>query len=571
MKNSIDGGEAILEAFRKLEIDYILSSPGTEWAPVWEAIANQLKVGKKGPQLLDCWHETLAVDIAAGYTMATGRMQGVLLHAGSGLMQGVMGIHAAWAANLPMVVISGETITYGEQPDFDPGAQWINNLSIPGSTTRLVEPVCKYATHAGSAFTIFESIIRSGEMAQRNPQGPTYLSVTTETLMDKWTPPINDGRTVPPAPRILTAPQDINKLAEEIARAESPVVLTESAGRDVEAFEALVGFCEELALPIVEKAGSWFANFPKDNPLHQGHNFQRYWDEADLVIVIRCRVPWYPPSNRPPNAVIAVIDENPHNDAITYQSLQADMYLEGNVAQSLLDLTAVVKTKNIDAASIDARRKHLSVSHNALIEQKKAQRTKARQTTPIDPLWLCEALNEIMPDDTIYVDEVTTHTGLLRQHLNWNLPQSLFTRRGGLGQGLGLALGVKLAKPDRPVATLIGDGAFLYNPALGALGAARDFKLPTMTIIFNNKKYATMQGMHLQMYPEGTAVNTDTYHGTHINAPDFVKIAEAFDVYGEQVSEPEALAGAIKRSLNAIKNGNSAILDVTIGDHKRVR
>ncbi len=116
MKHASDGGEAIVEAFRKLEVDYILSSPGTEWAPVWEAMANQIKEGKNGPRLLDCWHETLAVDIAAGYTLATGRMQGVLLHAGSGLLQGAMGIHAAWIAGVPMVVISGETTTYGEQP-----------------------------------------------------------------------------------------------------------------------------------------------------------------------------------------------------------------------------------------------------------------------------------------------------------------------------------------------------------------------------------------------------------------------------------------------------------------------
>ena len=69
--------------------------------------------------------------------------------------------------------------------------------------------------------------------------------------------------------------------------------------------------------------------------------------------------------------------------------------------------------------------------------------------------------------------------------------------------------------------TLIGDGAFLYNPALGSLGAARDYKLPIMAVIFNNKKYAAMQGMHQKMYPDGIAAEIDVYHGTHINAPDF--------------------------------------------------
>jgi acetolactate synthase-1/2/3 large subunit len=91
MKNRFDGGEAIVEGFRKLGVDYILSSPGTEWAPVWEAMADQIHRRKEGPKLLDVWHETLAVDMATGYTLATGRIQGVLLHAGSGLLQGAMG------------------------------------------------------------------------------------------------------------------------------------------------------------------------------------------------------------------------------------------------------------------------------------------------------------------------------------------------------------------------------------------------------------------------------------------------------------------------------------------------
>ena len=132
MKNTLDGGDAILEAIRDLGVKHILSSPGTEWSSIWEAMAKQTQQGQDGPKFMDCWHETLAVDIAAGYTLATGEMQAVLLHAGSGLLQGMMGVHGALIAGVPMLVISGESTTYGEQPDFDPGRQWIDNLSIVG-------------------------------------------------------------------------------------------------------------------------------------------------------------------------------------------------------------------------------------------------------------------------------------------------------------------------------------------------------------------------------------------------------------------------------------------------------
>jgi acetolactate synthase I/II/III large subunit len=560
MKNQFDGGEAIVEAFRKLGVEYILSSPGTEWAPVWEAMANQIHRRKDGPKLLDVWHETLAVNIAAGYTMATGRMQGVLLHAGAGLLQGAMGIHGAFVTSVPMVVISGESMTYGEQPEFDPGAQWINNLSIVGGTTALVDSIVKYSSVAGSAYTLYESVIRAGELAQRQPSGPTYLSVSTETLMDAWTPPAN-ARTVPPAPRVLTAPEDIEKLAAQISKAKHPVVLTEGAGQEVDTYEALLALCEKFALPLVEKPGALFANFPKDHPLYQGTDIKPFWNEMDLAIVVRARVPWYPPSNRPPKAVIAMVDEAPHNSAMVYQSHQADMYLEGNAAQTLRDLAVTAK---LDKAAVEGRRKELSAAHDALVEKRKSAQAASRKKTPIDPVWVCAALNAVMPKDSIYIDEVTTHTATLRQHLVWNQPQSLFSRQGGLGQGLGLSLGIKLGKPERQVATLIGDGAFLYNPVLGSLGAARDYKLPILIVIFNNKKYAAMQGMHQKMYPDGVAAEIDLYHGTHITAPDFVKVAQSVGGYGEQVTDPEKLQDALKRGLEANGSGNPAIIDVIV-------
>ena len=98
-----DGGEAILEAFRNLGIDYIISSPGSEWAPVWEALARQRINETPGPRYINCWHETLAVNIAAGYTRVTGKMQAVLLHTGVGLLQGSMGIHGATLGEAPML------------------------------------------------------------------------------------------------------------------------------------------------------------------------------------------------------------------------------------------------------------------------------------------------------------------------------------------------------------------------------------------------------------------------------------------------------------------------------------
>ena len=153
MKQYCDGGEAILEAFRSLGIDNIVSSPGSEWSPMWEGLARQKVNQKPGPRYIDCWHETLAVDMAIGFTQVTGRMQAVLQHAGAGLLQGSAGMHSALLAEVPMVILSGEALTFGEDPKLDIEPQWYRSLSIVGGPHRLVEPVTKWASQAASPHT----------------------------------------------------------------------------------------------------------------------------------------------------------------------------------------------------------------------------------------------------------------------------------------------------------------------------------------------------------------------------------------------------------------------------------
>ena len=203
-----DGGEAILEAFRNLGIDYIISSPGSEWAPVWEALARQQINETPGPRYVNCWHETLAVNIASGYTRVTGKMQAVLLHAGVGLLQGSMGIQGAVLGEVPMLVCSGEATSYGENPDIDPQPQWYRSLSVVGGPDRFANAFTKWSGKATSPHTLYEQLVRAGELAQRVPQGPTFMDIPIETMIHDWTPG-NKMRTVAGAPKTRPADEDI--------------------------------------------------------------------------------------------------------------------------------------------------------------------------------------------------------------------------------------------------------------------------------------------------------------------------------------------------------------------------
>jgi acetolactate synthase-1/2/3 large subunit len=563
MKEYCDGGEAILEGFRSLGLDYIISSPGSEWSPVWEALARQKVNQKSGPAYIDCWHETLAVDMALGYTQMTGRMQGVLLHAGAGLLQGSAGMHSAMLAEVPMVILSGESLSFGEDPNLAIEPQWYRSLSIVGGPQRLVEPVTKWATQAASVHTLYEHVVRAGEFAQRTPMGPVYLNAPLEVMLQEWTPP-ETPRRVPPPPKTRAKDADIERVAELLRQARSPVILTDSAGRDPAAFAALVELAELFAIPVGGRAA--FANFPKNHPLHLGAGIQPFLKDADLVLLVGCRAPWYPPSHKPTTGTVVAIDENPLKGMMVYQSLQADHYLEGEVASSLRLLVEAATAAGIGAARHAERRAQWQREHDRLIAAERAAEAEARAKDGdrIDPLALVGALREAMPEDAIYVEETITHAGMLQQHLPWSAPQSFFRAGGGLGQGLGTALGVKLGAPKRPVVALIGDGSFLYNPVVQALGASKENGLPMLIVVFNNGQYRAMQTGHLHHYPDGVAQAADMWHGVTIDGPDYAELGKPFGLPGQKVERPAELPGAIRNAMRAVEDGKTAILNVVL-------
>ena len=562
MKNYLDGGEAILEAFRKLKIDYIMSSPGSEWSPIWEALARQKLENRAGPTFVESWHETLAVNMASGYTLITGRPQAVLVHAGVGVLQGSMGIHGALQNEVPMVIMSGESQTLGEDPDLDIEQQWYGGLSV-GGIERFVEPFAKWARAVTSPHTLYESVIRAGEMAQRVPKGPIYLNVPLEHMLHDWTPP-ETAREVPPAPLVQPRPQDVEKVAELLRNAKSPVIVTETAGRDPKAFSALQEFANLFAVPVINGRVNSYANFPTNHPLYLGVGRYKAIDDADLVLLVGARAPWYPPRRRPTRGKIVAVHDHPLKEHMVYQNLHADFYLEGDIAESLTLLSAAAKSMKLETGTVNARRQRWTREHEDYVAALRAEREKAQNGSAIDPLSLLGVLGEMMPADTIYVDETITHSPLIRQHLPQTTPQSFFRGSGGLGQGIGTALGVKLAAPERPVALLIGDGSFLYNPIIQALGASKRHDLPIMIVILNNKKYEAMRKGHIHHYPDGVSANKGLHFGVTIDGPEYEKLGSHFGFHGERVEYHAELEIALRSALTATQEGRTAILNVVV-------
>jgi len=277
-----------------------------------------------------------------------------------------MGVHGAMQNEVPMVVMSGESQTLGEDPDLDIEQQWYGGLTV-GGIERFLEPVAKWARAVTSPHTLYESVIRAGEMAQRVPKGPIYLNVALEHMLHDWTPP-TAAREVPAAPTTRAHAEDVAKVAELLLKAKHPVIVTETAGRDPKAFTALVELADVLAIPVINGRVNSYANFPTDHPLYLGVSNYKALDDADLVLLVGGRAPWYPAHRRPTTGKIVAIHEHPLKGHMVYQNLHVDTYREGDVAESLKLLAQAARARHMKTSQF-VPQASLDAAHVVLVDQ----------------------------------------------------------------------------------------------------------------------------------------------------------------------------------------------------------
>ena len=561
-----DGGEAIVTALRQLGVEYIISSPGSEWSPVWEALNRQRANGIAGPSYIQCWHEMLATSVAIGFTMVTGRMQAVLLHAATGILHGALGLRAATRAELPMLVLSGESNSLGEDPELVMEGQWYAGVSVGGSD-RLTSPLVKWSGRVHSAVTLYRSTVRAGQMASHLPKGVVHLDVPLEYMLSNWRSP-NDLDPVPSSARLTSAPADIDRLARALINASNPIIVAEHAAANPDAFGALQSLAEILAIPVIGAPGATCANFPYDHPLWMGVGAYEHLAAADILLLVGGRTPWYPPSRRVTKGRIIAIGDYPHTECLSYQNLQANEYVEGDIAVTLNAVVGRVREIGFSQEIVSQRSAMWSQAHEELNARLQTERYSALSDSSLNILSICEIIRSLAAPNTVYVEETVTHSVALRQNLPLNEAQSFFRLHAGsgLGQGLGVSLGIKLAKRNQPVVFFVGDGSFLYNPITQAFGLSRDYGLPILIIVLNNGSYASMGGGHRLYYPNGVKTNSETQFGVSINPPAFEELGRQFGYYGAAASTPQEMTLAFKEAMAAVETGKTAIINANVTD-----
>jgi benzoylformate decarboxylase len=211
--------------------------------------------------------------------------------------------------------------------------------------------------------------------------------------------------------------------------------------------------------------------------------------------------------------------------------------------------------------ALAAAREHRDAAGKKLAEQVE----QGRSGRPISPAAAVAAVCSRLPEDGVLVDESVTASPFTRALHPGRDPLSfLWCGAGALGWGLGAAVGVKLARPERPVVALVGDGSTMYAPQ--ALWTAARHGVPVVAVVLDNREYRILK--HGLDRMEGASARTGRYVGLDVGEPDldFVALARSLGVAGRRVEGADELADAVGEALAA---GEPRLVHVRISGHAR--
>src|SRR3954447_4384782 len=291
--------EAYLALLAERGIEYLFANAGTDFAPIVEAYVKAAHTGLPAPKPLIATHENLAMSMAHGYAVASGKVPAVMVHVSVGTANALCGVFNAARENVPILFTAGRSPLTEEGL---PGARdtYIHWAQEMFDQAGMLREMVKWDYELKNGVQLETVIDRALTIATSPPQGPVYLSLPREVLAA----PLPGFAYDSPARRVAASPPApdeaaVADAARMLATARNPVIVTADAGRDRAAVPALAAFAEQFAIPVVEHRQRHL-NLPADHPCHLGYNPGALIGEADAILVVDCDVPWTPVRQPPP-------------------------------------------------------------------------------------------------------------------------------------------------------------------------------------------------------------------------------------------------------------------------------
>ena len=544
MTQNLSGGQAAVEALKAEGVDHVFGLIGSATMEMFDALYDADSI-----RFIGVHDERTGTHMADGYARASGRA-GVILAGqnGPGATNLITGLAQAAAAFSPVVSIAGALASGHVYRD---AFQEVDQQALFG-------PVTKKTWTATSVERVPEMFRAAFRLAMTPRRGPVQLNLPRDVLAARADfPPFQR----PEAYRNQTLPAGEAQAADEAARllagAERPVIVAGGGIKTTGGYAPALALAEALNAPVVTSPGHGDA-IPFGHPLNAGQMgprgnpvASRLVREADVILALGTRLgfnaTFFSYDNINAGAAIIQVELDP---TAIGRHFPVALGIWGDAPTVAAQIRAAVDRTHI-RAGVEA----WTIAFQAEREKYLAERDAAASMGhPIHPSGLFRTLREVLPRDAAITLDAGTLCLQATDALNYWQPGSLFTPLdfGLVGFSFACGLGVKLANPDRPVVSLMGDGGF--GMTVSELSTAVDHGINTVTVVMNNGCWGAEKAYQRDFF-------NGRYIGADVSSPPFDKLAELYGAKGYRVERIGELGEALTAALDC---GRPAVIDVAV-------
>ncbi|MDP7619560.1 MAG: thiamine pyrophosphate-binding protein, partial [Dehalococcoidia bacterium] len=501
------GSDVIVETLRGLGIEYVALNPGATFRGVHDSLVNHL--GNERPSMILCNHEEIAVAIAHGYGRAAGKPMAAFVHDIVGLLHASMAMFNAYMSREGVLVLgaTGPVDANHRRPWID----WIHTANVQGNAVR---DIVKWDDQPASVAASVESLIRAHHLVTTEPKGPVYVCFDADLQEQKLTEPFEmpDFSQFPGPTKFQADSTALDQVTDLLIKAKEPVVIADFLGRSEEAVDGLVRLAEILAIPVI--TGGDLFNFPTRHPLYATEAKNDVLATADVVVTLDVydlqqpltRQDWAARTNEDilrPDAKLIDISlrqllvkswADDHGSLYpTALSVAADTAL---AVPALADrVQERIDSEEVNASHIEQRRTRFAANQIDTLSRNQETARNGSSERPLHLATIASELWDVVKDDDWVIGN-GDFRGWVQRLWDFQHPYQDQSARGGggLGQGLGHAIGVALANRDKGRLTINiqSDGDLLFTPS--AFWTAVHHRIPLLIVMYNNRTYGNDLG-----------------------------------------------------------------------------
>ncbi|CEI81102.1 Acetolactate synthase large subunit [Oceanobacillus oncorhynchi] len=525
--NLVTGSDLLVQALEKAGVEVVFGYPGGAVLPIYDALHRNDTTFKH----VLSRHEQGSIHAAEGYARVSGKPGVVIATSGPGATNLITGITDAMMDSIPLVVFTGQVAKQVI------GTDAFQEADVMGITT----PVTKYNYQVNDIADLPRIVNEAFHVATTGRPGPVVIDIPKSISETVTINDYEDDFYLPGyQPTVYPNPMQISKVTDELSKAEKPVILAGAGILIAGATEELKQFVNNWEIPVVTTLLG-LGSYPGGDNLslgmggmHGTYAANRAIYESDLLINIGARFDDRLTGNLQhfaPNAKVAHIDIDP---AEIGKNVETAIPIVADAKQALNVLLLQEVNRGDYTAWLDKIKKN----------QKEYPLWYNREDNPISPQWLIEQVYEKSNGEAVVTTDVGQHQMWAAQFYTFKNPDNWVTS-GGLGTmgfGFPAAIGAQIAKPDKMVISIVGDGGFQMT--LQELSILKTQNLPVKVVILNNEALGMVRQWQETFYEERYS------HSLFSENPDFVKLAESYGIKGMRVEDEKNVPDALEEAFS---------------------